>query len=51
MFAKFAMFKLSLAVILQIMQVAPPLEQTTITWNQGILGYNIPECCQVVLGE
>ena len=46
---EFSMFKLSLAIISPIMQVAPPFEQTLITHTQGPCVCNIIEFCQVVL--
>ena len=43
------MFKLSLAIISPIKQVAPPFEQTLITHTQALFVCNIYELCRVVL--
>ena len=43
------MFKLSLATISPIMQMAPPFEQTLIRNTQGLFVCDILEFCSVVL--
>ena len=44
-----AMFKSALSINLLLIYMAPPLEQTLITLNQGLFVCNIQECCSVVL--
>ena len=43
------MFKLSMGIISQILQVEPPFEQTVITHAQGLFVCNIKEFGAVVL--